>query len=92
MMPFKKFPQSLLQKGIKITYEQPKGIKNSLLRSYNMYDQNIFETCRQPGAWKKLLFGLSFFHAIVLERRKFGPLGWNIPYAFSVHDLSISVL
>lgn len=35
--------------------------------------------------------GLSYFHAIVRERKRYGAIGWNINYDFNDSDLKISM-
>ena len=36
--------------------------------------------------YKKLLFSLTWFHAIIIERKRFKNLGWNVVYDFNDAD------
>mmetsp|Transcript_22862 Transcript_22862/g.57026 ORF Transcript_22862/g.57026 Transcript_22862/m.57026 type:complete len:4419 (+) Transcript_22862:2-13258(+) len=88
--PHPKFPIGLLQISIKITNEPPVGIRAGLKGSYAWLNQDVLDTVSQPQ-WKTMLYALCFMHTAVQERRKFGPLGFNVPYEFNQSDLSASV-
>lgn len=90
-MPADYFPVSVLQNGVKLTTEPPRGMKANMKWSYAELSENQFESCKKPESFKKLLFGLTFFHAVIQERRKFGPLGFNIWYEFNDSDLETSI-
>eukprot|EP00961_Rhodomonas_salina_P035545 478443-Rhodomonas_salina.6 len=40
--------------------------------------------------YRRLLFCLVYFHAVLVERKKFGTLGYNVPYDFNESDFAIS--
>jgi dynein heavy chain len=79
-----------VQMSIKITNEAPVGIKAGLKRSYTWVNQDMLDSVPR-SEWRSLLFVMCFVHSIVQERRKFGPIGWCIPYEFNQGDLSASV-
>ena len=87
--PSPKFPVSVLQNSVKMTLEPPAGLKQNLLQTYSLIDNKQLNDCNMPVAYKKLLFAFSFFHALVQDRRKFGPIGWNIPYAFMQEEYQV---
>nr|CAD7439194.1 unnamed protein product [Timema bartmani] len=89
--PHPSFPISLLQISIKYTNEPPQGMKAGLKRTYGSMGQDMLDHSSNEE-YLPLIYGVSFLHSIVQERRKFGPLGWNIPYEFNTADWYASCL
>ncbi|GLC56009.1 hypothetical protein PLESTB_001054700 [Pleodorina starrii] len=90
-MPSPDFPVAILQNGVKMTLEPPKGLKSNLVRQYNRLTDAYLAASSKPDDWRRLVFGLCLFHAVIQDRRKFGPLGWNIRYDFTDGDLNVSL-
>uniref|UniRef100_A0A0X3PBI3 Dynein heavy chain 2 n=1 Tax=Schistocephalus solidus TaxID=70667 RepID=A0A0X3PBI3_SCHSO len=88
--PTPAFPISILQAGIKMTTEPPKGLKANMKRLYHIVKEDQFSACTKPEKYKKLLFCICFFHSVLIERRKFGMLGWNVRYEFNDADFEVS--
>ncbi|EDS32929.1 dynein heavy chain [Culex quinquefasciatus] len=84
-------PQGILESAIKITNEPPTGMLANIHKSLDNFNQETLEQCGKEAEFKAILFALCYFHAVVAERRKFGPQGWNRVYPFNVGDLTISV-
>ncbi|XP_041836448.1 dynein heavy chain 1, axonemal isoform X2 [Melanotaenia boesemani] len=80
-----------VKNGFKITIEPPMSIKASLQKTYLSLTNDFFSSSTKTGNLKSLLLPLCLFHGIALQRRKFGPLGFNIPYEFTDNDLNVCI-
>lgn len=89
-------PSSIFQSCMKVSVEPPPGVKNNLLNSIKptggVVTESLFEDTPNNSHWKKLVYSLCLFHAVVQERWKFGSLGWNMPYHFFTSDLNTGLL
>lgn len=88
--PSNDIPIGLLERSIKLTNEPPQGLKQNMKRAFTFFTKEDIED-KDPKI-KTILFALCYFHSVMIERRKFGPKGWNMHYPFNMGDLRDSAI
>jgi len=78
-------PIGLLNRSIKLTNEPPAGLKANLKRAFCSFAKEVID--ESDGKTKSIIFGLCHFHAVLMERKSYGPMGYNMMYPFSLGDL-----
>ncbi|XP_067084612.1 dynein axonemal heavy chain 10 [Osmerus mordax] len=86
--PIGDFPIGILQKSLKVVTEPPNGLKLNMRATFFKIPHESLMTCPHP-AFRSLVYVLAFFHAVVQERRKYGKIGWNVPYDFNESDFLV---
>jgi len=81
-------PVGILQRSIKLTSEPPAGIQANMLRAMANFNAEPWDKSAKPQEYRCIMFSMCFFHAVVVERKKFGPQGWNRVYPFNMGDLT----
>uniref|UniRef100_A0A8C6TU15 Uncharacterized protein n=1 Tax=Neogobius melanostomus TaxID=47308 RepID=A0A8C6TU15_9GOBI len=79
--------EKLLEQNTQSSHEDFRVFVSAL----DNFTQDTLEMCARESEFKSILFSLCYFHAVVAERRKFGPQGWNRSYPFNTGDLAISI-
>ena len=70
-------------------------MRSNMRRAWAAFSPEFFErpaTEERRRAVRGIIFGLCFFHSTVIERKRFGALGWNMSYPFNMGDLRDSYL
>ncbi|KAL5967127.1 Dynein heavy chain 10 axonemal [Taenia solium] len=84
------FPIGFLHRSLKVVIEPLVGLKRNLRSTFLEIPASKFTDYPYP-AFSVLAYTLTFFHAVVQERRQYGKLGWNIAYEFNLSDFQASL-
>lgn len=87
--PTDKFPLGILQRSLKVVTEPPDGLAANVKQNYTKLSDEMLDECPKQE-FRSLVYVLSFFHATIQERKKFGKIGWNVNYDFNDSDFRIS--
>jgi len=88
--PSKGIPIGLLNRSIKLTNEPPAGLKANIKRAFCSFAKEYIDEA--DSKTKSIIFGLCHFHAVLMERKLYGPMGYNMMYPFSLGDLRDSAV
>jgi dynein heavy chain len=88
--PSDAIPIGILNRSIKLTNEPPQGLKANLKRAFCSFTPEYIN--EMDTKMRAILFGLCHFHAVMIERKKFGAKGFNMMYPFSLGDLGDSAM
>eukprot|EP00605_Chrysophyceae_sp_TOSAG23-4_P001019 GSChrysophyteH1.ASY1.ANO1.1120.1 assembled CDS len=78
----------LMPRWLPVTSDPPSGLKANLKQAFASFSREMYEEL-EPRT-KGILFGLCQFHAVMVERKKFGAKGYNMMYPFAIGDLNAS--
>jgi dynein heavy chain len=85
----KNVPEALLQSCIKVANEAPADLKSNMRRSWATFSHERIAESESRVTFQGCLFGLCYFHSVMLGRKKFGQQGWSRSYGFNTGDLDI---
>ncbi|KAL4106224.1 hypothetical protein PRIC1_004278 [Phytophthora ramorum] len=86
--PSTNIPIGVLERSIKLTNEPPTGLRANVKRAFCCFPKSVVDEL-EPRT-RCILFALCYFHSLMLERKKFGPQGFNMLYPFAASDLLAS--
>jgi len=78
-------PKTLLRNSFKYFLEPPNGMSEALSRALDSMPEERMN--HQPVERCRLYFLLAWFHAVVIERLRYVPIGWSKSYEFGDADL-----
>ena len=83
----KNMPEGFMMSAIKVANEAPSDVQSNIQACWATFDQEMFDASNQTENFLSSLHTLSFYHAVILGRRRFGQIGWSRPYSFNMGDL-----
>jgi dynein heavy chain, axonemal len=89
-MPTAAFPISVLQSGLKMTFDTASGIRCIMQRAYCDISEEEYQGCLQSDVLKKILYAAVYFNALLLERRSYSSR-MSCPYHWVRSDFKSTI-